>query len=91
MFKNIYETEGKTVPETSGTAPLESKTGTLHKSKTEDKTVTGGEDGTRVPPDDTSEEGMETGEGSMWDLQHFVDGVNCAPQKHKQRQGMIEY
>ncbi len=100
MCKNIYETGGKTetVPETSGTAPLEGKTRTLHKTEdktvaeTEDKTVAGGEDGTRMPSDDTPEEGMETGEENTWDLQQFVDGVNnFAPQKHKQRQGMIEY
>jgi hypothetical protein len=89
LCKNISETDGKTVPETSGTGPFESETRTLH--KTEDKTVAGGENGTRVPPDDTPEEGMETGEEKMWDLQQFVDGVNFAPQKHKQRQGMIEY
>ncbi len=97
MCKNISETEGKTETETSGTASLEGETRTLH--KTEDKTVAetgfkavaGGEDGTRVPPGDTPEEGMETGEGNMWDLQQFVDGVNFAPQIHKQRQGMIEY
>ncbi len=82
--------------ETSVTAAFEGKTRTLHKTEektvleTEFKTVAGGKNGTRVPPDDTPEEGMETGEGNMWDLQQFVDGVNFAPQKHKQRQGMIE-
>ncbi len=92
MCKNISETDSKTetVSEKSGTALLKSKTRTLH--KTEEKTVAGGEDGTRVSPDDTPEEGMETGEGNMWDLQQFVDGVNnFAHQKHKQRQGKIEY
>ncbi len=88
MCKIISETEGKTVIETSVTAPFEGETRTLH--KTEEKTDAGGDDGIRVSLD-TAEEGMETGEGNMWDLQHFVDGVNCAPQKHKQRQGMIEY
>jgi hypothetical protein len=92
LCKNISETNGKTetVPETSGTAPLVGKTRNLVQN-TEDKTVAGGEDGTRVPSGDTPEEEMETGEGNMWDLQQFVDGVNFAPQKHKQRQGMIEY
>jgi hypothetical protein len=97
--KNISETDVKTetVPETSVTAHLESETRTLHKTEdktvaeTGGKTVAGGGNGTRVPPDDTPEEGMETGEGNMWDLQQFVDGVNFAPQKHKQRQGTIEY
>ncbi len=99
MCKNIYETGGKTetVPETSGTASLEGEIRTLHKTedktvaKTGDKTVAGKEDGTRMPPDDTPEEGMETGEGNMWDLQQFVERIDFAPQKHKQRLGMIEY
>jgi hypothetical protein len=91
LCKRISETDGKTVSETSGAALLEGETRTLH--KTEEKTVAGGEDGTtrRVPPDDTPEEGMETGEGKMWDLQQFVDGVNFSSQKNKKRQGMIEY
>jgi hypothetical protein len=91
LCKRISETDGKTetVPETSETAPLEGKTRNLV-HKTEDKTVAGGEEGTSVPPDTPGEE-METGEGNMWDLQQFVDGVNFAPQTHKQRQGMIEY
>jgi hypothetical protein len=96
--KNISETdvETETVPATWGTALPKSKTRTLHKTEdktvleTAFKTVAGGENGTRVPSD-TPEEGMETGEGNMWDLQQFVDGVNFAPQIHKQRQGMIEY
>jgi hypothetical protein len=80
-----------TVPETSVTAPLEGKTRNLV-HKTEDKTVAGGEDGTRVPPNtSTPEEEMETGEESMWDLQQFVERIDFAPQKHKQRIGMIEY
>ncbi len=98
MCKNTSETEGKTetVPETWGTAPLEGETRTLHKTEdktvleTAVKTVAGGENGTRVPSD-TPEEGMETGEENMWDLQQFVERIDFAPQKHKQRQGMIEY